>query len=184
VVGSSGGYGGSMQQPSAASSSSTSSSKGGGGGEVDWDWAFVVGRKPGRKPAIKRPARHQWYYCNPNYDPSAPRPARILPPHAPPSAADADDWQRFNASLAGRAGGLAGDKARREFVRYLHLRDVDWRDAFNRGLAQYVGEFKRAQRSDAERARQSAWHEYRARLFEQAAAGGGQQAGDAAAGGK
>lgn len=130
---------------------------------VDWDWGFVIGRTPGRKPAIKRPQRHQWYFCNPNYDALRPLPRRILPPHAPPSAAEVDDWRLFQARLG---SSLPGDKARKEFVRYLKLRDVDWRDAFQRGLAAHVTEFKRVQRADAEGARQRAWHEYRRRVFE------------------
>lgn len=43
-----------------------------------------------RKPAIKRPARHQWHYCNPNYDPWDPLPKQNLPPYAPPSAFQKD----------------------------------------------------------------------------------------------
>jgi hypothetical protein len=49
-----------MQASAFASSSSeeptTSSSN-----KADWDWAFVIGKSKGRKPAIKKPARHQWY---------------------------------------------------------------------------------------------------------------------------
>ena len=95
-----------------------------------------------------------------------PLPARILPPHAPPTATEVDDWRVFNASLSRnltRAG--SSDKAREEFVRYLKLRDVDWRDAFHRGLAEHVKAFKKEKRLEAEQQRQSAWKEYRDRLF-------------------
>ncbi len=111
---------------SSSSPSSSSSSP-----AAAWDWAFVVGAKPGRKPAIKRPQRHQWLYCNPTYDPNKPMPAKISTPHAPRSAAETDDWRLFNAAF----GGKANAQRRKEFVRYLHLRDVDWRNAFHRGLA-------------------------------------------------
>eukprot|EP00955_Chlamydomonas_euryale_P013435 144864-Chlamydomonas_euryale.AAC.4 len=137
------------------------------GKAVDWDWAFVLKQKPGRKPAIKRPQRHQWFFCNPRYDPHEPMPRRILPPHAPPSAAHVDDWRVFQSRLG---GSLTTKKARAEFVRFLKLRDVDWRNAFHRGLAQHVADFKRQQQIEAERTRQHAWHDYRRQVFERAIA--------------
>ena len=115
------------------------------------------------------PYRPTWlacrHFCNPKYDASAPLPARILPPHAPPSASEVDDWRLFNSSLGGK---LPGAKSREEFVRYLHLRDVDWRNAFHRGLAEQVAEFKKEQRVKAEQRRQAAWQEYRERIFAEA----------------
>ena len=75
----------------------------------------------------------------------------------------------FNASLSRnltRAGG--SENAREEFVRYLKLRDVDWRDAFHRGLAEHVKAFKKEKRLEAEQQRQAAWKEYRDRLFSNA----------------
>lgn len=45
---------------------------------------------PSRKPGIKRPAPHQWHYCDVNYDPMAPLPKNHLPPYAPPAAHDKD----------------------------------------------------------------------------------------------
>ena len=53
-------------------------------------------------------------------------------------------------------------------MRYLHLRDVDWRNAFHRGLAEQVAEFKKEQRVKAEQRRQAAWREYRERIFAEA----------------
>lgn len=49
-----------------------------------------VSKIPSRKPAIKRPARHQWRYCDVNYDPMEPRPKQFLPPYAPPRAHQKD----------------------------------------------------------------------------------------------
>lgn len=43
-----------------------------------------------RKPAIKRPKRHQWHYCNPEYDPMDPLPQQHLPPYAPAPAFQKD----------------------------------------------------------------------------------------------
>lgn len=59
-------------------------------------------------------------------------------------------------------------RSRQEFVRFLKLRDVDWRNAFQRGLADYVREFKQEQRHRAEKQRQQAWSEYREQLFAKA----------------
>lgn len=44
------------------------------------------GLVPSRKPAVKKPARHQWHYCAVDYDPMLPHPDQPLPPYAPPSA--------------------------------------------------------------------------------------------------
>jgi len=41
---------------------------------------------PNRKPAIKRPAPHQWHYCNIDYVPGSPPPKNPLPPWAPDKA--------------------------------------------------------------------------------------------------
>lgn len=45
-------------------------------------WNNLSSNIKGRKPAIKRPARHQWRYCAPDYDPMEPFEARPLPPYA------------------------------------------------------------------------------------------------------
>ncbi|GAX84994.1 hypothetical protein CEUSTIGMA_g12415.t1 [Chlamydomonas eustigma] len=131
---------------------------------VDWDWSYVLGKKKGRKPAIKRPQRHQWLFCNPKYDAHAPLPSKILPPHAPPSAADVDDRRLFRASLGQRFS----EKSRKGFIRFLKLREVDWREAFQKGLAEHVAEHKKAQKMMAEQLRQRAWKEYRDSLFQKA----------------
>lgn len=129
---------------------------------VDWDWKWVVGAKQGRKPAIKRPARHQWHYCNPYYDPNRPLPAQMLPPHAPPSAHEVDDWA-VHDSLA--LPGADPVKHRRAFVRFRRLRDVDWREAFQRGLAGHIKQLKKAQRIQDEATRQQSWWAYKERVF-------------------
>ncbi len=53
-------------------------------------------------------------------------------------------------------------------MRYLSLRDVDWRVAFQTGLAAYVAEFKKEKKAEAEAARQRAWAEYRQQVFAEA----------------
>jgi hypothetical protein len=105
------------------------------------------------------------HYCNPRYDPNQPLPDRILPPHAPPTAASVDDWRLFNAQL----GSTLNPRSRAEFVRFLKLRDIDWRNAFHRGLAEYVKEFKKDQAAKDEATRQKAWQAWREQVFAQAA---------------
>ena len=48
-----------------------------------------------RKPAIKKPARHQWFYCAKDYDPMEPPPAQPLPPYAPAKARQKDYFQAY-----------------------------------------------------------------------------------------
>jgi len=45
-------------------------------------WNNLSSNIKSRKPAIKHPARHQWRYCAPDYDPMEPFEARPLPPYA------------------------------------------------------------------------------------------------------
>ena len=52
-----------------------------------------------RKPAVKRPARHQWHYCAPDYDPMLPHPRAPLPPYAPPRAHLTDYGAALRAAL-------------------------------------------------------------------------------------
>jgi len=49
-------------------------------------WNNLSSKIKSRKPAIKWPARHQWHYCNPDYDPMAPKLEQPLPPYAPERA--------------------------------------------------------------------------------------------------
>jgi hypothetical protein len=42
------------------------------------------------------------------------------------------------------------------------------RDAFHRGLAEYIAEFKKQQRVKAEQMRQDAWREFKKGIFTQA----------------
>jgi hypothetical protein len=53
-------------------------------------WNGLSSQIQSRKPAIKRPARHQWHYCNPAYDPMEPLPEQHLPPYAPDRAHSKD----------------------------------------------------------------------------------------------
>lgn len=86
---------GQQQQPQRTSSTPARSCS----PSADWDWEWVLGRKKGRKPAIKSPNRHQWWYCNPNYDPNQALPTKMLSPYAPPSAAYVDDWAVYKRYL-------------------------------------------------------------------------------------
>lgn len=54
----------------------------------------------------------------------------------------------------------------------MRLREVDWRDAFLRGLAADVKEIKKEYAKQDEAARQKAWAAYRDKLFSDALAGG------------
>jgi hypothetical protein len=141
---------------------------------VRWDWRYVVGAAPGRKPAIKRPARHQWHFCNPGYDAAQPLPRKILVPHAPPSAAASDDWATYR-ELRVEAGamGVSGRRHRKALMRFLRLREVDWRNAFQRGLAEHTDGVKEERRLEDEAARQRAWRAYRVAVFQQALAAAG-----------
>lgn len=76
-----------------------------------------------------------------------------------------DDWKLFNAQL----GSTLNPKDRAEFVRFLKLRDIDWRNAFHRGLADYVKGFKKDQAEKAEAVRQKAWQKWREQVFSEAA---------------
>lgn len=105
------------------------------------------------------------YYCNPRYNPNKPLPSRILPPHAPPTAASSDDWELFHAKL----GSTLNPGSRAEFARFLKQRDVDWRNAFHRELADYVKAFKKEEAAKAEAARQKAWQDWRVKVFADAA---------------
>jgi hypothetical protein len=49
-------------------------------------WNGLSSKIGSRKPAIKRPARHQWHYCSLDYDPMEPLPEQYLPPYAPARA--------------------------------------------------------------------------------------------------
>jgi hypothetical protein len=51
-------------------------------------------RIPNRKPAIKNPARHQWFFCAVDYDPMELPPKQLLPPYAPRSA-HGKDYRRI-----------------------------------------------------------------------------------------
>ena len=51
----------------------------------------------------------------------------------------------------------------------MKLRDIDWRNAFHRGLAEYVKEFKKDQAAKDEATRQKAWQAWREQVFAQAA---------------
>ncbi|PNH03276.1 hypothetical protein TSOC_010681 [Tetrabaena socialis] len=149
---------------------------------VQWDWNWVLGKAPGRKPAIKRPARHQWLYCNPNYDPAAQLPKVLRAPYAPPSASATNDWQTYRHHLQQKPANREDEgRYRRSFVRFLKLRDLDWREAFQRGVAEDKHLQQKRERLQAEAKRQDAWRLYKEALFERARIGGGAPGGEAVA---
>ncbi|KIZ01278.1 hypothetical protein MNEG_6686, partial [Monoraphidium neglectum] len=92
-----------MQQQQSAS---TSSGSGSDGSAVPGSWqqlrTYATGGRglvPSRKPAVKKPARHQWHYCAVDYDPMLPKPSQPLPPYAPPRAHLKDYKAIFNSQM-------------------------------------------------------------------------------------
>ncbi|MEW5305264.1 MAG: hypothetical protein WDW36_007818 [Sanguina aurantia] len=94
----------------------------------------------------------------------------MLSPYAPPSAAYVDDWAVYKRYLPKDKGLVP--KYRQNFIKFMRLREVDWRDAFLRGLAADVKEIKKEYAKQDEAARQKAWAAYRDKLFSDALAGG------------
>ncbi|GLI59343.1 hypothetical protein VaNZ11_001205 [Volvox africanus] len=148
---------------------STSDGAGWTYGSPKWDWKWVLGKSRGRKPAIRHPSRHQWYFCNPNYDANRPLPVVFRSPYAPPSAWETTDMAEYQRHL-----GLRPPKGcdlrvhRKEFTRFQKLRELDWREAFQRGVAEDLRLSRKAERFNAEARRQEAWRQYRDALFERA----------------
>lgn len=153
------------QHQSSTSASSSGSGPSTSGKAGSWDWEWVVGKNRGRKPAIKRPARHQWWYCNPNYTASDALPAVLRPPHAPPGSTASTDWEAYAKNKPGTTDSKQIAKYRREFVQFMRLRDLDWREAFQRGLAGDAKQRQKARKQAEEAARQQAWREYKDKLF-------------------
>ncbi|GIL97191.1 hypothetical protein Vretimale_2934 [Volvox reticuliferus] len=57
---------------------------------------------------------------------------------------------------------------RKEFTRFQKLRELDWREAFQRGVAEDLRLSRKSERLNAEAKRQEAWRQYRDALFERA----------------
>jgi len=127
-----------------------------------WDWGYVLGSKRSRKPAIKKQQWHQHHFSNPNYDPSQPLPPKILPPHAPIAARGQDEWQIYHAGKPTHRQRSDRDY-RAKFMRWLHLRDVDWRTAFQLGLAADQVVASKQTRMANHVKRQKCWQAWRAR---------------------
>eukprot|EP00798_Chlamydomonas_sp_ICE-L_P014503 gene14503-20530_t len=155
----------SLCAPSFSNRDFSSSSGRQGAARVNWDWAFVVGAKAGRKPAIKKPRRHQWYYCNPNYDPNLPVSSerKRMVPFAPPTASMTDDQRAFKETKPDP--GMSWKKHRAAFSLHLQLRDIDWRYAFEDGLSKYTKEEKKKLMGEQEAQRQQSWRAYKEQLF-------------------
>lgn len=134
---------------------------------VAWNWHWVAGAQRSRKPAIKRPQRHQWYYCNPNYSAAQALPSKILPPHAPPTAALQDEQQLFR-QLAHTHRQRDFKKYTQQFQRWVRLRDVDWRNAFQQGMSRDMRAARTHERQVQEQQRQETWKQYKQRVFDQA----------------
>lgn len=128
----------------------------------------MLGRRAGRKPAIKRPARHQWHYCNPGYSADHPLPPKMLTPFAPPSTLQQDEWQVFRAARPHHRQ-PSSQRYRQQFVRWLKLRDLDWRTAFVEGVAADAKARGKAARKLKEARRQRAWAQYVQQLGQEAA---------------
>lgn len=64
---------------------------------------------------------------------------------------------------------------RAQYIRWLKLRDVDWRESFRQGMAEEARVDARTLRKEKQRVREQAWAEYKERLFEAAGASEGQQ---------
>ncbi|EFJ40437.1 hypothetical protein VOLCADRAFT_108158 [Volvox carteri f. nagariensis] len=56
----------------------------------------------------------------------------------------------------------------KDFTRFQKLRELDWREAFQRGVAEDLRRSRKAGRLEAEAKRQEAWRQYRDALFERA----------------
>lgn len=160
--------GGAAQAASFFTSSSSHASSSRRVGElpapVDWNWRWVLGKQSGRRPAIKNPARHQWYFCNPNYDPHTKPPRKLLTPFAPPTAQYLDDWAAYQRTKQSSDPEHVW-RHRRDFVHYLKLREVDWRTAFQQGLSAEVKAAQKQQKLSQEARRQLAWRRYRDAMF-------------------
>ncbi len=140
-----------------------------GHGAGKWDWHWVMGKSRGRKPAIKRPSRHQWWYCNPGYDAAEQLPTVMRSPFAPPGASASTDWPTYERHLRLQPANARDERRyRKQFNQHLKLRELDWREAFQRGLADDVRTRRKQERLTAEVQRQDAWRAYKEALFERA----------------
>lgn len=136
-----------------------------------WNWKWVVGEQRSRKPAIKRPSRHQWHFCNPNYDRSQPLPDKMLTPYDPPTAALQDEWQTYRRLLS-QSKQRSTTRFDRQFQHWLKLRDVDRRNAFHQAMAADIKAEKARERRAKEAKRQAAWEAYKQKLIAEASGAG------------
>lgn len=140
-----------------------------GHGAGKWEWHWVLGKSRGRKPAIKRPSRQQWWYCNPDYDAAEQLPTVMRSPFAPPGASASTDWPTYERHLRLQPANARDERRyRKQFIQHLKLRELDWREAFQRGLAEDVRTRQKQERLTAEAQRQDAWRAYKEALFERA----------------
>lgn len=141
-----------------------------------WDWGWVAasatqrGNQRSRKPAIRKPARHQWHFCDPTYSPHEPLPPKALTPFTPPTNLRQDEWQLFRAQQA-HSRQASPARYRAQFVRWLALRDLDWRTAFQQGVAEDAKQRGRELRRVKHARRHEAWRAFVAGQGLPAAAG-------------
>eukprot|EP00775_Hariotina_reticulata_P009959 gene9959-10114_t len=94
-------------------------------------WNNLSSKIKSRKPAIKRPARHQWHYCNPDYDPMEPLPEQPLPPYASARAHTKNYRQLY---FDGRPEHRRR-RYKRMWMKNMAIADQRWRQAWERRIA-------------------------------------------------
>lgn len=118
-----------------------------------------------RKPAVKKPARHQWHYCDPSYDPSVappPPPANVrAPPYAPLWAQARDYRQAFLAAAPAAPRGRGAH--RRAWRKNLRLATERWKGAWQRRMAEADRRGASVQRAADAAQRAASWREWKER---------------------
>eukprot|EP00878_Enallax_costatus_P013159 GHUV01013756.1.p2 GENE.GHUV01013756.1~~GHUV01013756.1.p2 ORF type:complete len:284 (+),score=104.59 GHUV01013756.1:3353-4204(+) len=111
-----------------------------------------------RKPSIKRPKRHQWHYCSPDYDPMDDLPQQYLPPYAPPHAFQKDYRAIYFAEKP-----LHNRKHyRRMWQKNELIREQRWKQQWEARLAAMRKQSAKVQRMADRIIRQRAWEAYKA----------------------
>jgi hypothetical protein len=118
-----------------------------------------------RKPAVKKPARHQWHYCDPAYDPSVappPPPANVRAPPFAPLWAQARDYRQAFLDAAPKPPRGRG-AFRRAWRKNLRLASDRWKQAWQRRLAEADRKGQSVQRAADSAQRAASWREWRER---------------------
>ncbi|KAI8467254.1 MAG: hypothetical protein J3K34DRAFT_523859 [Monoraphidium minutum] len=129
------------------------------------------GLVPSRKPAVKKPARHQWHYCASDYDPMLPHPRDPLPPYAPPRAHAKDYRAAFRTQLPKHGRNRRARRRRGRGARgQSKLQDQAWKEAFQRSRAEqerWEASVRRRAEALARAEAWAAWKEARSGDFAQ-----------------